>query len=110
VASNVTSFGGWGLGSYCYFNVNPAVNSYNAFESPSTGVAWHDLLTVSLGGVGTITHVINNTGAVTASNTTPSDVVSFREHAERASGSRPGHAQLMCNVCGVGQSWRSQPA
>jgi hypothetical protein len=35
VASNVTSFGGWGLGSYCYFNVNPAVNSYNAFESPS---------------------------------------------------------------------------
>jgi F5/8 type C domain len=78
VASNVTSFGGWGLGSYCYFNVNPAVNSYHAFESPSTGgVAWHDLLTVSLGGVGTITHVINNTGAVTASNTTPSDVVSF---------------------------------
>ena len=51
VASNVTSFGGWGLGSYCYFNVNPAVNSFNAFESPSTaGVAWHDLLTVSLGG------------------------------------------------------------
>jgi uncharacterized repeat protein (TIGR01451 family) len=40
-------------------------------------VAWHDLLTVSLGGVGTITHVINNTGAVTPSNTTPSDVVSF---------------------------------
>jgi hypothetical protein len=78
VASNVTSFGGWGLGSYCYFNVNPAVNSYNAFESPSAaGVSWHDLLTVSLGGVGTITHVINNTGAVTASNTTPSDVTSY---------------------------------
>jgi hypothetical protein len=78
VADNVTSFGGWGLGSYCYFNVNPAVNSANAFESPSTaGVAWHDLLTVSLGGVGTITHVINTTGAVTPSNTTPSDVVSF---------------------------------
>jgi hypothetical protein len=78
VASNVTSFGAWGLGSYCYFNVNPAVNSYNAFESPSAaGVSWHDLLTVSLGGVGTITHVINNTGAVTASNTTPSDVTSY---------------------------------
>ncbi len=78
VASNVTSFGGWGLGSYCYFNVNPAVNSYNAFSSPSaSGVAWHDLLTVSLGGVGTITHVINNTGAVTPSNTTPSNVVSY---------------------------------
>jgi hypothetical protein len=78
VASNVTSFGAWGLGSYCYFNVNPAVNSYNAFESPTAaGVSWHDLLTVSLGGVGTITHVINNTGAVTASNTTPSDVTSY---------------------------------
>ncbi len=78
VANNVTSFGGWGLGSYCYFNVNPAVNSYNAFESPSTsGVAWHDLLTVSLGNVGSITHVINNTGAATPTNTTPSTVVSF---------------------------------
>ena len=50
----------------------------HAFSSPSTsGVAWHDLLTVSLGGVGTITHVINSTGAVTASNTTPSNVVSY---------------------------------
>ena len=78
VASNVTSFGGWGLGSYCYFNVNPAVSSANAFSSPNTaGVAWHDLLTVSLGGVGTITHVINTTGAATPSNTTPSDVVSY---------------------------------
>jgi hypothetical protein len=40
-------------------------------------VNWHDLLTVSLGGVGTIANVINTTGAITASNTTPSDVVSF---------------------------------
>ncbi len=50
VASNVTSFGAWGLGSYCYFNVNPAVNSAMAFQSPTgSGIAWHDLLTVSLG-------------------------------------------------------------
>ena len=78
VASNVTSFGGWGLGSYCYFNVNPAVSSANAFQSPNTaGVAWHDLLTVSLGNVGTITNVVNTTGAVTPSNTTPSNVVSY---------------------------------
>jgi hypothetical protein len=40
-------------------------------------VAWHDLLTVSLGDVGLITHVINSTGAATPTNTTPSDVVSF---------------------------------
>jgi hypothetical protein len=78
VASNVTSFGAWGLGSYCYFNVNPAVTSAEAYSSPSTsGVAWHDLLTVSLGDVGTITHVINTTGAATPTNTTPSDVVSY---------------------------------
>jgi len=78
VASNVTSFQGWGLGSYCFFNVNPAVNSARAFEAPNTaGVKFNDLLTVSLGGVGTITNVINTTGAVTPSNTTPSDVVSY---------------------------------
>ncbi|WP_443071224.1 chitobiase/beta-hexosaminidase C-terminal domain-containing protein [Streptomyces sp. NBC_01476] len=78
VGANVTTHEAWGLGSYCYFNVNPAVNSYHAFEVPNTsGVKFHDALTVSLGGVGTITHVINDTGAVTASNTTPSNVVNF---------------------------------
>ncbi|WP_335982984.1 MULTISPECIES: hypothetical protein [Streptomycetaceae] len=78
VADDVTSHEAWGLGSYCYFNVNPAVNNYHAFEAPDTaGVKFHDALTVSLGGVGTITHVINDTGAVTASDTTPTDVVSY---------------------------------
>ncbi|MYS24823.1 Chitobiase/beta-hexosaminidase C-terminal domain-containing protein [Streptomyces sp. DvalAA-14] len=78
VGANVTTHEAWGLGSYCYFNVNPAVNNYHAYEVPNTpGVKFHDALTVSLGGVGTITHVINDTGAVTASNTTPSNVVSF---------------------------------
>jgi hypothetical protein len=78
VGANVTTHEAWGLGSYCYFNVNPAVNNYHAFEVPNTsGVKLHDALTVSLGGVGTITHVVNDTGAVTASNTTPSNVVSY---------------------------------
>jgi hypothetical protein len=78
VAPAVTSFQGYGLGSYCYFNVNPAIVSDHAFESPTgAGIHWHDLLTVSLGGVGVIEHVINSTGAATPSNTTPSDVVSF---------------------------------
>ena len=78
VGANVTTHEAWGLGSYCYFNVNPAVNSYHAFEVPNTaGVKFHDTLTVSLGNVGTITHVINDTGAQTATNTTPSNVVSF---------------------------------
>ncbi|MFJ6214971.1 chitobiase/beta-hexosaminidase C-terminal domain-containing protein [Streptomyces sp. NPDC092296] len=78
VGTNVTTHEAWGLGSYCYFNVNPAVNSYHAFEVPNTaGVKFHDLLTVSLGNVGTITHVINDTGAITAGTTVPSNVVSY---------------------------------
>ncbi|MFI0897532.1 hypothetical protein [Streptomyces sp. NPDC020983] len=78
VADGVTSHEAWGLGSYCYFNVNPAVNNYHAFEVPSTsGVRFHSALTVSLGGVGTISHVINDTGAVTPSDTTPVNVVNF---------------------------------
>src|SRR5216683_2292411 len=78
VANSVTTFEGWGLGSYCFFNVNPAVVSARAYEAPATaGVKWHDLLTVSLNNKGSITNVINTTGATTPTNTTPSDVVSF---------------------------------
>jgi hypothetical protein len=66
------------MGSYCYFNVNPAVTSYHAFEVPNNaGVKFHNILTVSLGGVGNITHVINDTGAQTPANTVPSDVLSY---------------------------------
>ncbi|BEP13394.1 discoidin domain-containing protein [Acidothermaceae bacterium B102] len=77
VNSSASGFQGWGWGSYCYFNVNPAVNNYHAFEVPTSGVTLHNLATVSLGNVGTITHVVNDTGAVTPTNTTPSDVISF---------------------------------
>jgi hypothetical protein len=79
VGDDVTSHEAWGLGSYCYFNVNPSVNSHHAFEAPATpGVRFHDALTVSLGGKGTITHVINDTGATTPTGSTvPSNVVSF---------------------------------
>ena len=78
VSPGVTSHQAYGLGSYCYFNVNPAVVSDHAFEAPSVaGVNFHDLLTVSLGGVGVIQHVINQTGGATPSNTTPSNVVSY---------------------------------
>jgi hypothetical protein len=78
VAPGVTSHQAYGMGSYCYFNVNPAVVNDHAFEAPSTsGVQFHDLLTVSLGGVGVIEHVINGTGGATPSNTTPVDVTSY---------------------------------
>jgi hypothetical protein len=78
VATTVTTHQGFGLGSYCFFNVNPAVVSDHAFETPNTaGMHFHDLLTVSLGGVGVIQHVINGTGAATPSNTTPSNVTTY---------------------------------
>ncbi|WP_035795202.1 chitobiase/beta-hexosaminidase C-terminal domain-containing protein [Kitasatospora mediocidica] len=79
VGANVTSHEAWGLGSYCYFNVDPSVSSYHAFEVPATpGVKFHDTLTVSLGGKGTISRVINDTGAITPTGSTvPSNVVSF---------------------------------
>jgi F5/8 type C domain-containing protein len=78
VAPSVTSHQAYGLGSYCYFNVNPAVVADHAFEAPNgSGVQFHDLLTVSLGGVGVIEHVINETGGATPSNTTPVDITSY---------------------------------
>ncbi|WP_439384077.1 chitobiase/beta-hexosaminidase C-terminal domain-containing protein [Amycolatopsis lexingtonensis] len=78
VGANVTSHEAWGLGSYCFFDTNPAVSSYHAFEVPNTsGVKFHSLLTVSLNYRGTITHVINDTGGVTPSGTVPVNVVSY---------------------------------
>jgi hypothetical protein len=78
VGPNVTTHQAYGLGSYCYFNVNPAVVADHAFEAPAvSGVQLHDLLTVSLGNVGVIEHVVNETGAATPTNTTPSTVTSF---------------------------------
>jgi len=78
VANTVTTFEAWGLGSYCYFNVNPAVISARAYEAPQVaGVKWHDLSTVSLGNVGAITNVINTTGPTTPTNTTPATVTTY---------------------------------
>ncbi|GLY35629.1 hypothetical protein Amsp01_016530 [Amycolatopsis sp. NBRC 101858] len=78
VGANVTSHEAWGLGSYCFFDTNPAVSSYHAFEVPNTsGVKFHSLLSVSLNYRGTITHVINDTGGVTPSGTVPVNVVSY---------------------------------
>ena len=63
-ADAVTSHEGWGLGSYCYFNVDPAIARRPRVRgADKPGVKFHDLLTVSLGGTGTIDHVINTTGA-----------------------------------------------
>jgi hypothetical protein len=69
VASGVTSFHAYGLGVYCYFDVNSSVVSANALTSPnSSGVQWNDMVTDSLGGVGTIENIINGTGGTVDSS------------------------------------------
>lgn len=70
---------GWGLGSYCYFNVDPTIRMDHAFETPTRpDVRFHDLLVVSLGGKGQFNHVVNDTGAATTgTSTTPSTVTAY---------------------------------
>jgi hypothetical protein len=79
VADTVTTHEGWGLGSYCFFNVDPTIHATRAFEVPvAPGVKLHDILTVSLGGVGVIDHVVNDTGAAAqGAATIPVNIVSF---------------------------------
>ncbi|MFF4650967.1 coagulation factor 5/8 type domain-containing protein [Streptomyces sp. NPDC001380] len=79
VADSVKRHEAWGLGSYCYFNVDPTVHAARGFEVPDRpGVRLHDVLTVSLGGVGVIDHVVNDTGGpAQGADTRPSNVVSY---------------------------------
>jgi len=43
VAPSVTTHQAWGVGSYCFFNVNNAIINDHAFEAPNTaGVQFHD--------------------------------------------------------------------
>jgi len=78
VADSVTSHEAWGLGSYCYFSSNPSVVSANSFQVPNTsGVKFHDMVTVSLGGTGTISHIINTTGDAVNSGNQVSDLTSY---------------------------------
>ncbi len=79
LADSVETHEAWGLGSYCFFNVDPSIHATRSFEVPVTaGVKLHDLLTVSLGGVGVIDHVVNDTGAAAqGASTIPVNIVSF---------------------------------
>ncbi len=79
VADSVDVHEGWGLGSYCYYNVDPTIRQVHGFQAPvKPGVRFHDLLVVSLGGNGQYEHVINGTGAPTSgTSTVPSTIVSF---------------------------------
>ncbi|GAB3825085.1 ricin-type beta-trefoil lectin domain protein [Dactylosporangium cerinum] len=77
VGAGVTSHEAWGLGSYCFFSTNPSVVLGHSFEVPVTpNVKFHNMVTVSLGGTGTISHVINNTGAAVNSGHQVTNLVS----------------------------------
>jgi hypothetical protein len=83
VTNNVTSFHGYGMGSYSFFNQGVNIYAANAFEVPTTLPvgSLHDLLTIflSTAGAGGILNVINNTGgsSTSANPDTPVTVVSY---------------------------------
>jgi hypothetical protein len=66
VANTASSFKGYGMGSYSFFNQGVDVFADNAFEVPSTlpPASLNDLLTIflSTAGSGGILNVVNNTG------------------------------------------------
>jgi hypothetical protein len=79
VSKKVTSFSGFGLGSYSFFEEGIPIESATAFQVPNTaGVRLNDVFTRFLNGSGGIESVVNGQGAaVTAAEPGPSDVVSY---------------------------------
>jgi len=84
VADGVTSFSGYGMGSYSFFNQGLNIFAAHAFEVPASlpPGSLHDLLTIFLDpshGMGGILHVINDTGgsSTIANPDTPVTVVSY---------------------------------
>ena len=84
VANTVTSFSGYGMGSYSFFNQGVDIFATRAFEVPTTLPAGslHDLLTIFLdpsSGKGGILNVVNDTGgsSTIANPDVPVTVVSY---------------------------------
>jgi hypothetical protein len=84
VGDKVTSFSGYGMGSYSFFNQGLNIYAANAFEVPATLPAGslHELLTIFLDpthGMGGILNVVNDTGgsSTIANPDTPVTVVSY---------------------------------
>jgi hypothetical protein len=84
VSDAVTSFSGYGMGSYSFFNQGVDIYADHAFEVPTTlrSGSLHDLLTVFLDpsvGRGGILHVVNDTGgsSTIANPDVPVTVVSY---------------------------------
>ena len=84
VADDVTSFTGYGMGSYSFFNQGVDIFAAHAFEVPTTlpSGSLHDLLTIFLDpsvGKGGILNVVNDTGgsSTIANPDVPVTVVSY---------------------------------
>ncbi len=83
VADSVTSFSGYGMGSYSFFDKGVDIFAAHAFEVPTTlpAASLHDLLTIflSTSGKGGILHVVNDTGgsSTIANPDTPVTVVNY---------------------------------
>ncbi|MEU8972506.1 RICIN domain-containing protein [Streptomyces monashensis] len=78
VADSVTSHQAYGLGSYCYFSSNPGVTADHAIEAPDNpDVRFTSMVTVSLGGTGTISHVINDRGGPSNASSNVADLVGY---------------------------------
>jgi Ricin-type beta-trefoil lectin domain len=77
--NSVTSFNGYGMGSYSNFDAGVPIENAEAFQAPNTpGVAFHDLLTVWLNNEGGIQSVINGTGAaVNSTNAGPVNLPNY---------------------------------
>jgi len=83
VANTVTSFRGYGMGGYSFFDQGVNIYAANAFEVPATlpPSSLNDLFTIflSTGGFGGILNVVDNTGgsSTIANPDVPVTVVSF---------------------------------
>jgi hypothetical protein len=78
VGDSVTTHEAWGMGSYCFFNVNPSIHATHAFEVPTTaGVQLHDIFDLSISNTGTIDHIVNDVGPPTPPDTSPNDLVAY---------------------------------
>lgn len=78
IADSVTTHEAWGMGSYCFFNVNPSIHATHAFEVPTTaGVQLHDIFDLSISNTGTIDHIVNDVGPPTPPDTSPNDLIAY---------------------------------
>jgi hypothetical protein len=81
VTSGGPGFQGWGMGSYSFFNQGVPIYWAMAFQSPTSGVSFHNLLTIflSTAGSGGILSVINGQGgsSTIANPDKPVTVVSY---------------------------------